>query len=307
MLILSRRETEKVLFPTLGITVEVTRVKGNTVRLGIDAPQEIRVIRGELESVPPNPLSKRAVSYESKLQSSPSEDFGSRNEFDSGRTINSDVQKCLDAANLAIHLAQNQLNQKLTCHAEKALQQALACLEDLEFAVADSQSWNLETAAVHEPNTGYRVTTANPSPVAAVFARDDYLRERLSELLESIDFKVVKFEDEFSLLDYLRNHQQPAIVLTVESAPSKDEIGEPNQQDQLLGQNRVLEICGVSGLKKNSTSFSLPPIGERSVTTDSILTCFQSDRFDSFAPQFDTQMLFDRLANPGSVRPMNGL
>ena len=34
MLVLSRRETEKVLFPTLGISVELLRVQGNRARLG---------------------------------------------------------------------------------------------------------------------------------------------------------------------------------------------------------------------------------------------------------------------------------
>ena len=48
MLVLTRRETEKVLFPTLGISVEVLRVQGNKTRLGIDAPPDIPVLRCEL-------------------------------------------------------------------------------------------------------------------------------------------------------------------------------------------------------------------------------------------------------------------
>ncbi len=48
MLVLSRRESEKILVPELGITLEVLSIKGNTVRLGIDAPREIRVLRGEI-------------------------------------------------------------------------------------------------------------------------------------------------------------------------------------------------------------------------------------------------------------------
>ena len=48
MLVLSRRENEKVLFPELGITIKVIKTKGNQVRLGISAPQSIKVLRGEL-------------------------------------------------------------------------------------------------------------------------------------------------------------------------------------------------------------------------------------------------------------------
>jgi len=50
MLILSRRKAQKVLFPGLDISVEVLGFNGKQVRLGIDAPPEIRVIRDELTS-----------------------------------------------------------------------------------------------------------------------------------------------------------------------------------------------------------------------------------------------------------------
>ncbi|MHA1564419.1 MAG: carbon storage regulator [Alphaproteobacteria bacterium] len=48
MLVLSRRESERV---RLGdqIVVTVVRVAGDRVRLGIDAPSDIRVLREELE------------------------------------------------------------------------------------------------------------------------------------------------------------------------------------------------------------------------------------------------------------------
>jgi carbon storage regulator CsrA len=48
MLVLSRREQEAVVFPKLGIRIEVTRVRGKAVSLGIDAPESIRVLRGEI-------------------------------------------------------------------------------------------------------------------------------------------------------------------------------------------------------------------------------------------------------------------
>lgn len=48
MLVLSRRESETIFFPDMGISLEIVRVKGNTVRIGIVAPREVRVLRGEL-------------------------------------------------------------------------------------------------------------------------------------------------------------------------------------------------------------------------------------------------------------------
>jgi len=48
MLVLSRRPDEKIVFPELGISIKVIRTKGNQVRLGIQAPETIRILRGEL-------------------------------------------------------------------------------------------------------------------------------------------------------------------------------------------------------------------------------------------------------------------
>jgi carbon storage regulator CsrA len=48
MLVLSRRPNEKIVFPGLGITVQVAEIKGSQVRLGIEAPPEVKVLREEL-------------------------------------------------------------------------------------------------------------------------------------------------------------------------------------------------------------------------------------------------------------------
>ncbi len=64
MLVLSRREAESVRFPGLGITIKVLVVKGKTTRLGIDAPTEINVLRGELDGSQNDFAVKPTVSHE---------------------------------------------------------------------------------------------------------------------------------------------------------------------------------------------------------------------------------------------------
>ena len=51
MLVLSRKLNQEI---TIGenVTITVLKVKGNTVRLGSDAPRHIRVVRGELPQEP---------------------------------------------------------------------------------------------------------------------------------------------------------------------------------------------------------------------------------------------------------------
>src|SRR5215468_5533082 len=48
MLVLTRRLSQKIVFPAIQTTVQVVAVKGSVVRLGIDAPENVAVYREEL-------------------------------------------------------------------------------------------------------------------------------------------------------------------------------------------------------------------------------------------------------------------
>ena len=48
MLVLSRKERQRIRLGD-NITVTIVRLTGDQVRLGIDAPRDIRVLRDELE------------------------------------------------------------------------------------------------------------------------------------------------------------------------------------------------------------------------------------------------------------------
>jgi carbon storage regulator len=48
MLVLSRKLGERIVVPQCGLTITLTAIGGNTVRLGISAPDEIEVYREEV-------------------------------------------------------------------------------------------------------------------------------------------------------------------------------------------------------------------------------------------------------------------
>ena len=50
-LVLSRKKSQRILVGDR-ITIEVLQIKGGTVRIGIEAPQGVKVIREELINLP---------------------------------------------------------------------------------------------------------------------------------------------------------------------------------------------------------------------------------------------------------------
>jgi len=47
MLVLSRKKGESIVIDG-GVTITITEVKGNSVRIGIEAPREVSILRTEL-------------------------------------------------------------------------------------------------------------------------------------------------------------------------------------------------------------------------------------------------------------------
>ena len=55
MLVLSRKEGERLVIGD-NVVITVNRISGNRITLGIDAPRDIRIVRGELEPLVEAPV-----------------------------------------------------------------------------------------------------------------------------------------------------------------------------------------------------------------------------------------------------------
>ena len=68
MLVLSRKTKETILIGK-EVTIEVIRIQGNLVRLGITAPQHIKVLRGELaENSETETLEKTSIEIDIEIE-----------------------------------------------------------------------------------------------------------------------------------------------------------------------------------------------------------------------------------------------
>jgi carbon storage regulator len=74
MLVLSRKEGEQIVLPTLGVTITLVQMRGDKARIGIDAPKNVPVHRSqiwdEIVSLGPAalPVESDAVSLDQQIE-----------------------------------------------------------------------------------------------------------------------------------------------------------------------------------------------------------------------------------------------
>lgn len=189
MLVLSRRPAQTILFPALGVRLEVLRVNGSVVKIGIEAPDEISVMRGELQgSSTSRGLSPDSSSPVSRLN--PEQEHRRRNR--------------LNKAFLAAHAAQLQVS---TGNVEAAEASLSRLIESLEQLGADDR-----TPVQQAPS---------PTPAAETVAKlralivDDDANERelLAGILSMSGFDCDVAPDGMAALEYLESHAAPDFVL----------------------------------------------------------------------------------------------
>jgi carbon storage regulator CsrA len=187
MLVLSRKASDKVLFPTVGITVEVLSVRGNTTRLGIDAPPEIPICRHEIADL-------KSIEF--------AEDEASTLKL--SRLANT-VRVRLDAAATAL----NQLHQQFDGDADSTVQELIIDVYR-ELKALDREA----NRAIETPDV--------PAPRALLVEPDASERRLLSSYLRMHGIETTIAMDGRDALGYLSLHAAPDIVLLDMQTPGCD-------------------------------------------------------------------------------------
>lgn len=121
MLVLSRKQNEKILFPHLGIEIDVRRIAGSSVTIGINAPKSIFVLRGELAN---DAEAKGIAGWSDERESK----------------FRHAVRNQLNKATLAVAIAQKQLDKGNKHDSEKILRELLLRLTHIDEKVVDTSS-----------------------------------------------------------------------------------------------------------------------------------------------------------------------
>ncbi|MCA9153174.1 MAG: response regulator [Pirellulaceae bacterium] len=179
MLVLSRKERQEFVFPGLGITVQIVRVQGKTVRVGIEAPENIRVLRGEL----------------------PVEDDSAEEASTADEKNRHAYRNRLNTLHLALALLQAQLEGERFDEAEITLAKALEKLAELE-GLTDSATALCSSSSAKRPARRALIVEDNAQE-----------RELLAEYLRMHGYEVHVANDGKTAMDFLACHHCPDLVL----------------------------------------------------------------------------------------------
>jgi carbon storage regulator CsrA len=182
MLVLSRRKGEKILFPNIGVELELLKVQGNTARLGIAAPPHVKILRDELSAT------STAAGIDNGDSGEPA-----------GQHLSHEMRNRLNKATLALQLLRKQLERGHVDHAESLLQNLL-----FEFASLDKQSTSPPAAS----------PSANPIFASTLIVEDDRNESALlAGFLRINGFDVAEACDGADALEYLSTNELPDLVL----------------------------------------------------------------------------------------------
>lgn len=188
MLVLTRSPDQQILFPNLGVSVRVLRVQGRSVRLGIEAPDDVKILR-------PDKLNE--------------EDIQALLTGDVCHIDRHTMRNELNTLNLFFSLLQRHLAAGNTELIDKTIGQILQKLFFLDGVVAG-------------PNESQQSVTQDRRLRLLLVEDDANERELLADLLRLYDFDVDTAGDGKDALDYLASHQPPDFVLLDMRMPNCD-------------------------------------------------------------------------------------
>jgi len=236
MLVLTRRETEKILLPDLGVTVELMSVSGNRARLGISAPKSVRILREEVAA------NGRLI-----------QEAAARGTFN--RDFAHEMRNRLNGAGIALEMLRLHLEAGNSTSALGPLEKVA---EELNGLMADLLAAESAAAAA---KASAKASAKARRPWRALLVEDNANESNLlAGYLRMTGFEVDTAGDGADALDYLHSHDRPDVVLLDMLMPRCDgptTVGRIRRDPHLDG----MKIYAVSGTSQKRFDVQTGPAG----------------------------------------------
>lgn len=223
MLVLTRHANERVLFPSLNVAIQVISIKTGAVRLGIEAPKEVPVVR---------------------------EEVWSRDEAEGANSANHFPPLQAELASTLVHQLRNRLNttgiglalmrMQLTAGQEKD------CQATLERVNNEVQVLRQQIESASKDPFGLLQKTSPKLKKALIVEDDQNERELLAGFLRMAGMDVATAGDGSDALDYLRTEERPDVVLLDMMMPRCDGVETIHQirRDPTNSRLRIFAMTG---------------------------------------------------------------
>jgi CheY-like chemotaxis protein/sRNA-binding carbon storage regulator CsrA len=233
MLVLTRRENDTIVFPTLGVTIELLRLRGAAAKIGIEAPSDIPVKRGEL-------LGLRSLEFTG-------EDIPASEKL---RQLRHAVRQRLESSALLLNDLHRQIEEGGAGEAQAAILRLFHELESLEQEAFEN---------LHEGTDGQESVVRRVRH-ALVVEDDRDQRELMAGLFRLSGYEVTTAADGVDALDFLSLHAAPdAIVLDLRMPRCNG--AEMVRQIRCDPRFRGVKLFAVSGVEPASMGVTLGPEG----------------------------------------------
>lgn len=225
MLVLSRGENDRIVFPSLGISVEVLRVSGSRTSLGIDAPKSIRVVRHELLEEEQHAAMKAA---HAQADATAAEQAKQRHEF--RNQINRATLKLQLASKL---FAKGEIELGLT-----HMTAGMAELSEISQS-ADNQrpSGPAEPLSLAEAKATFH--NSNSGKLVLLVDDDDNERALMASYLQRCGIEVIEARDGLMAIYELSGVRQPDVILMDLNMPN---LGGRETIEQIRKCSRVPDV-----------------------------------------------------------------
>jgi CheY-like chemotaxis protein/sRNA-binding carbon storage regulator CsrA len=238
MLVLARRPGQKIVFPSLGVAIEVLRSGGSVTKLGIEAPDHVPVLRDEVLVKPAS-----AADRVPGAAHSPSD-----------RERRHELRHALHSLLLKLQQLQQQLETGKPDDPEQHLADVIDGLSHLEQSTNDA------------------VAPATPLKVLIV---EDQANERelLATCLRLAGVHVATAGNGREAFDFLHDHELPDLVLLDMVMPDMDgpTFVKTVRDDIRLHNLRIFAVSGYSSSEFDSNHLQLDGWFSKPVRIDSLL------------------------------------
>lgn len=250
MLVLSRREKESVIFPKLGIRIEITRLRGKAVSLGIEAPDSVRVLRGEI--APADEMSAELTTPERDKPERDKPGHGKPAETaDQRREREHELRNRINTLTIALHLLKKKASREDGLLDDTLLQGAIDELALIEETLNDR---------VNPPDLD-QIPKKAALPLALIVDDNQNENALMAGFLRQVGFRVAVALDGESALRLIRQATRlPDIVLLDMNMPGLDGRGtiEAIRRDP---KTRDLRVFAVSGEDQASCQVAIGDAG----------------------------------------------